>query len=95
MCVQGRERSGILGRGWGGTTVGSRGEGGALVVVEVVRGMGGGCCRVGVEVYVVRGKGVLGMESVVEGVVEEGGIVGCVGEVVPVKVWGVVIAGQD
>lgn len=92
VCV-GLERRGVLLRG--GARVGSRGEGRALVVMKIMGGMGGGGCRVGGEEYVVGGKGLLRVESVVESVVEEGGIVGCVGEVVPVKVGGVVIAGQD
>lgn len=81
------KRSSVLGR----ARVGSGGEGGALVVTEVVEGMGGGDGGVGMEVNVVRGKG---LEGVVERVVEEGRV-GRVVEVVPVKVGGVVIAGQD
>ena len=54
--------------------------------------MGGGGCRVGCEVNIVGGKGLLR----VEGFVKEGVNVGCVGEIVPVKVLDpVVIAGQD
>lgn len=81
--------------GDGGAGVGGRGEGGAFVVVEVVVGVYGGGRSVGGEMYGVGRKGLLGVEGVVEGVVEEGGPVGSVGEVVPVKVGGVVIAGQD
>lgn len=76
--------------GLGGAGVGCGRKGGALVVVEVVGEMCRGGGRVGGEEQVVGGKGVLG----VEGVVEEGWA-GSVGEVVPVKVGGVVIAGQD
>lgn len=95
MCLRGRVGSGVLLGGRRRAEVGSGGEGGALVVMKVVGGMGGGGCRVGGEVQVVRGKGLVRVESVVESVVEEGGIVRRVGEVVPVKVGAVVIAGQD
>lgn len=74
---------GVLLGGWRRARVGCGGEGGALVVAEVVGGMCGGRCRVGWE------ENVVGREG------KEGLRVGCVGEVVPVKVGGVVIAGQD
>ena len=71
--------------GLGGAGVGGGGEGGALVVAEVVLGVNGGSHGVGVE-EVVGG---------VEGVVEKGRAILSVGEVVPVKVGSVVIAGQN
>lgn len=78
--LRGRTVSGVL-VGRGGARIGCGGEGRTLVVEVVwLVGRRGGDVRG--EMNVVRGKGQL----LVESVVEEGGIVGCVGEVVPVKV---------